>query len=685
MAALAAGVDQQRIINAEREPGNWMSHGRTYDEQRYSPLRQVNDGNVQRLGLAWTHKLDVDRGVEATPIVVDGVMYTTGAWSIVYALDAASGRLLWKFDPKVNRALGGTGCCDVVNRGVAVWGNRVFVAAFDGRLIALDARSGKPVWSADTVLDHQRNYTSTGAPRIVKGLVLIGNGGAEFGVRGYVSAYDANSGKLAWRFHTVPGDPKLPPENAAMAKARETWFGDDYARQGGGGTVWDSMAYDPELDLLYVGVGNGSLWNIEMRSQGKGDNLYLSSIVALRPSTGEYVWHYQTTPGDKWDYTATQHMILATLTIDGQPRKVLMQAPKNGFFYVLDRATGALLSAEKFAPVNWATGIDKATGRPIVDAAASDYTKGGKLVFPSFLGAHNWQPMSFSPKTGLVYIPQQEGAAFLEAAKSAPDPKKGQINIGLEAPKIPEDPKVLQQIADSFKGNLLAWDPVHQKAAWSVPRKTIYNGGTLATAGNLVFQGTADGRVTAYAADSGKPLWEEPVNSGVMAGPVTYTVRGEQYVSFMAGWGGTFPLLMGPFSLNAKVQPEARIVTYKLGGDKRLPPPASKPQAVPQPPALSNDTALIDRGRTLYNGSCAGCHGLTAVSGGVLPDLRYLNASKHNAFNGIVAGALANRGMPSFASLLQPDEIDAIHQYVILRAHTLKDDLAGATPMVVGR
>ena len=301
MAAFAGGVDQQRIINAEREPGNWMSHGRTYDEQRYSPLRQVNDGNVQRLGLAWTHKLDVDRGVEATPIVVDGVMYTTGAWSIVYALDAASGRLLWKFDPKVNRALGGTGCCDVVNRGVAVWGNRVFVAAFDGRLIALDARSGKPVWSADTVLDHQRNYTSTGAPRIVKGLVLIGNGGAEFGVRGYVSAYDANSGKLAWRFYTVPGDPKLPPENAAMAKARETWFGDDYARQGGGGTVWDSMAYDPELDLLYVGVGNGSLWNIEMRSQGKGDNLYLSSIVALRPITGEYVWHYQTTPGDKWD------------------------------------------------------------------------------------------------------------------------------------------------------------------------------------------------------------------------------------------------------------------------------------------------------------------------------------------------------------------------------------------------
>lgn len=380
-----AQVDGPRIMAADTEPGNWMSHGRTYDEQRYSPLDSINTQNVAQLGMAWTTKLDIDSGTEATPLVVDGVMYTTGAFSIVYALNAATGDMLWKYDPKVPAENLGQGCCGPVNRGVALWQGKVYVGSFDGRLIALDAVTGQPVWSVDTIINRSKSYTITGAPRIVKGKVLIGNGGAEFGVRGYVTAYDAETGKQVWRFYTVPGDPALPAETPALARAMKTWDGDGWVKWGGGGTVWDSMAYDPQLDLLYVGTGNGSPWNYQFRSNGKGDNLYVSSILALRPDTGEYVWHYQVTPQDQWDFTATQHMILADIKIDGRVRKVIMQAPKNGFFYVLDRASGALLSANNFVPVNWASGIDLQTGRPIFTGAA-DYAKEPKVVQPSFLG-----------------------------------------------------------------------------------------------------------------------------------------------------------------------------------------------------------------------------------------------------------------------------------------------------------
>lgn len=675
-----AAVDGARIIAADREPGNWMAHGRTYDEQRFSPLTAIDDKNVNKLGLTWSYKLDVDRGVEATPIVVDGVMYTTGAKSMVYALDARNGKLLWKFDPKVPGQKLTEGCCDVVNRGVAVWNGKVYVGAFDGRLIALDARNGKQIWSVDTVIDATRSYTSTGAPRVVKGKVIIGNGGAEYGVRGYITAYDTETGKQAWRFFTVPGDPSLPPENKAMEIAKPTWFGDQYWKQGGGGTVWDSMAYDPALDLLYVGTGNASWWHYGARSQGKGDNLFVSSIVAIRPDTGEYVWHYQTTPGDMWDYTATQHMILADMEIDGRKRKLLMQAPKNGFFYVLDRESGKLLSAEKFATVNWASHVDKKTGRPVVDAKASNWLEGPRLLMPSFLGAHNWQPMSFNPKTGLVYIPAQETAAMLEPMPNPQKaPNKSVVNLGLQVPNLPEDPKIVKDIAGSFKGKLLAWDPIKQKAAWSQDHVTIYNGGTLSTAGNLVFQGTADGRVVAYAADSGKKLWESPANTGVMAAPVTYSVDGEQYVSFMVGWGGTFPLLMGSLSLPAKVQPDARVLTYKLGGTAKLPPARLAAAKQPEPPALTASEDGLKQGRDMYNGLCGACHGLNAVSGGVLPDLRYMTSKTHSEFMAIVGnGARIHKGMPSFGNMVSPEVIELIHQYNIKRAHDLKKELTTA-------
>ncbi|KQW41633.1 MULTISPECIES: PQQ-dependent dehydrogenase, methanol/ethanol family [Pseudomonas] len=671
----AARVDGARIVQANSEPGNWMSHGRTYDEQRYSPLTTINDSNVKQLGMAWTQKLDIDLGTEATPIVVDGVMYTTGAFSIVYAINAATGERLWKFDPKVPAENLSQGCCGPVNRGVAVWNGKVYVGSFDGRLIALDAATGQPAWSVDTIIDRSKSYSITGAPRIVKGKVLIGNGGAEFGVRGYVTAYDAETGKQAWRFYTVPGDPKLPPENPAMAMALKSWKGDGWVKWGGGGTVWDSMAYDPDLDLLYIGTGNGSPWNYKFRTDGEGDNLFVSSIVALRPDSGEYVWHYQVTPKDQWDFTATQHMILADLEIEGKLRKVLMQAPKNGFFYVLDRTNGKLLSARNFVPVNWASGIDLQTGRPIFTGKA-DYSTGPKVVQPSFLGGHNWHPMSFNPKTGYVYIPAQLTLAELKAAEQPQFfPNKSVVNFGLDVPDLPEDPKQLKPIRNAWSGELIAWDPVKQKPVWKQAYISAGNGGTLSTAGNLVFQGTADGHVVAYSADKGKKLWEHRANSGVMAGPVTYTVKGEQYVAFSVGWGGIIPRLTGPLTNKGNVRAESRVIAFKLGATGELPPPKTAPRLPPTALVLKASPEQLVQARSMFNGLCAGCHGLNAISGGEVPDLRYLTMDKHAAFPAFLSGARMSGGMPSFADILKPEDMELIRQYLIKRTHDLQAEL----------
>ncbi len=671
-----ADVDGERIRNADSEPGNWMTHGRTYDEQRYSPLKQINDKNVGELGLAWQYKLDIDRGVEATPLIVDGIMYTTGSFSIVYALDAKTGELLWKYDPKVAKDWAGRGCCGPVNRGVAVWEGKVYLGVYDGRLEALDAGTGQKIWSVNTI-DTSRNYTITGAPRVIKGKVIIGNGGAELGVRGYITAYDANSGEQQWRFYTVPGDPNLPAESAAMEMARKTWFGGKWHEQGGGGTVWDAMAFDPDLNLLYIGVGNGSPWNIKYRSAGKGDNLFLSSIVAINPDNGEYVWHYQTTPGDQWDYTATQHLILAEVEIKGAKRKVIMQAPKNGFFYVLDRQTGELLSAKDYVPTNWASHVDMETGRPVLTEVA-DYNKqaGGQVLTPSPFGGHNWQPMSYNPNTGLIYIPAQVSAFLYEDLGSTPQMAINGWNVGLAPFKLPEDQPTIDAIGESLKGMLLAWDPVKQEARWSAPYSAPWNGGTLSTAGNLVFQGTSDRRATAYAADTGTLLWEYPTNTGVMAGPATYTVDGEQYVTFMAGWGGTFALVFAePFEHQLKVQAEARVLTFKLGGKEQLPAPKNAPIPIPKPPALTATAEQIQVGRDLYHGYCTGCHGATAVGNKLTPDLRYMSAETHAQFNAIVSGSRRVEGMPSFGHILPPEYMELLHQYLIHRAHVLYDSV----------
>lgn len=687
----AGAIDVARADSAAGDPDNWLLHGRTYREERFSPLEQVNRGNVGQLGLAWSHKIDDDRGLEATPIVVDGVMYVSGPYSKVYALDAATGQRLWTYDPRVDRGISGSACCDVVNRGVAVWKGRVYIGVLDGRLEALDAASGKRVWSVDTVTDHKRNYTITGAPRIVKDKVLIGNGGAEYGVRGYVSAYDAATGKLAWRFFTVPGDPAQPPENEAMALARKTWFGNDYAMYGGGGTAWDSMSYDPELNLVYIGVGNGSVWSRKLRSQGQGDNLFLSSIVAVNADTGAYVWHYQTTPGEEWDYTATQQITLADLTIDGLKRKVLMQAPKNGFFYVIDRTNGKLISANNYVPVNWAKSIDLKTGRPVFDTEAARYEDGRlRLVTPAGFGGHNWHPMSYNPQTGLVYIPAMIGAWYFQAVDQSPMPgQKGTFNFGAvptmgippdpgerthpQASDIPDlaEPEDLERIQHAWHGRLIAWDPVQQKARWAHEYTAMYNGGTLSTAGGLVFQGSGDGHFYAYDAQDGKQLLDVPLTTGVIAAPISYRIKDVQYVAVAAGWGGGYTLFSGPVAQQAHQRANAQVIAFRLGGTaKMLPPPPSR-----EPVTLPQTTLAPDRlahGQLNYLIHCAACHGVAVISGGVVPDLRYMTRNTFDSFDGILQGALASAGMPDFSRKLSATDREEIKQYIARRNADLR-------------
>jgi len=667
---MAGAVDTPRMLQADNEPANWISHGRTYSEQRYSPLAQVNTQSVGKLGLAWFYDLKTERGIEATSLIVDGVMYTTSAWSIVHAIDARTGTALWTFDPKVAKDKARHACCDAVNRGVALWQGQVFVGTLDGRLIALDAATGKVNWEVATV-DQKLPYTITGAPRVVKDKVFIGNGGAEYGVRGFISAYNVADGSLAWRFYTVPGDPALGFENDAMKMAAATWKGEWWKLGGGGGTVWDSMAYDPELDLLYFGVGNGTPWNQEIRSPGGGDNLFLSSILAVRPDTGDYVWHYQTTPGETWDYTATQHIILADIELAGAKRKVLMQAPKNGFFYLLDRQTGELLSAEKYININWATHVDMESGRP-VEVPQARYKEAPFIVFPSYLGGHNWHPMSYSPQTGLVYIPVLDmPAVYGQPAQFKYNPGVGNSGTDAVVGSLPDAQAERDAYGAMVKGRLLAWDPVKQEEAWRVEHSGPWNGGTLSTAGNLVFQGTADGKLVAYLADTGEELWDFSTQTGVVAPPIAYEIDGEQYVSVNVGWGGAFALVFGEYVQSESLPNVSRVLTFKLDGKAALPAVSWKPAVVFNPPQLTASPETLALGFATYQDVCMGCHGLNAVSGLLIPDLRgsaYLWDEK--VWEAVVRGGqLQERGMASFAENISAQQSSAVRAYVIQQAH----------------
>lgn len=660
IAKATVAVDKDAIIANATDGRNWLNHGLDFAETRYSKLKRIDVANVERLGLAWSTSIDSKRGFEATPLVVEGVLYLTGPWSIVHALDARTGEELWVYDPQVPRDYASKGCCDVVNRGVALHKGKVYVGAFDGHLHAIDAATGKKLWSVDTIENRDMAYTITGAPRVYNGKVMIGNGGAEFGVRGYITAYDAETGAQAWRWYAVPGDPSKPFEDPSMEMAAKSW--DPAGRwweAGGGGTIWDAMAFDPDLNIMYVGTGNGSPWNRHFRSPAGGDNLFLASMVALDPDSGEYLWHYQNTPGDSWDYTSTQHIILADLKIDGDVRKVMLQAPKNGFFYVIDRTDGSFISAEPFVEVNWASGYG-GDGRPIEVAGARSRTEPWETI-PSAYGAHNWHPMSFNPETGLVYIPAQ-GVPLTQQTDPAWELNKhkaGSImsnlgwNLGYLLNTVP--PK-----APTF-GQLLAWDPVKQQEAWRANYVSPWNGGTLTTAGNLVFQGTADGRFIAYNATSGETLWQTPVGSGVVAAPMTYELDGRQYVAVAVGWGGVY----GQLQRATERRNPGRIYVFALDGKAPLPAAVehTATSLVEGVPYAAED---VGPGAALYISNCLFCHGVPGVNnGGNIPNLGY---SSHEMVADlakvVLSDALESEGMPNFTGKLSPEEVGLIAAFV---------------------
>lgn len=663
-------ADDEFLSNAKDHKEEWLTHGLNYAEDRFSLLDQINKDNITSLGLAWTSELNSKRGVEATPLVADGVMYLTGAWSIVYAMDARNGKLIWKYDPKVPGKTAENLCCDVVNRGVALYKGKIFAGTLDGRLIALDAMTGQLAWEVLTV-DSTKPYSITGAPRVVDGKVIIGNGGAEFGVRGYVSAFDPNNGNQLWRFYTVPGDPSKPFENKAMEEAAKTWSG-DYWKYGGGGTAWDAMAYDPELKLLYVGTGNGSPWDRKYRSNGVGDNLYLSSIVALNVGNGEMVWHFQTTPGDSWDFTAAQHIILADMNIKGEKKKILMQAPKNGFFYVLDRTNGKFISGDPFVYTNWAKKLDSITGRPIEEPGVH-YETVNTDVSPNYNGGHNWQPMAFNPNLNLVYIPARENVTNYGRDTSW---KYNQVGFGtgngwnLSIGTDPTKPTRHDTATKHFpRGMLIAWNPILKKKVWTVPQEADWNGGVLATTTNLVFQGTAQGDFICYDGANGKILWKINLGGGIIAAPISYELDNTQYITVAAGWGGGY----GMKKKFTPLQP-GRIFTFKLNGKAPMPSFNKAVTLVKPTVVIKTNSVEFKKGETLFWKYCGTCHVVDEGGGGLAPDLAYSHsAANSNQLLSIVHdGAYLPLGMPKFGNRLSKDDILKIQQYIFNKSNYLK-------------
>jgi PQQ-dependent dehydrogenase (methanol/ethanol family) len=671
-----AAVDADRLAASEQDGRDWLTTGRTYSEQRFSPLKSISADNVGQLGLTWFADFDTRRGQESTPIEVDGVLYVTSAWSKLYAYEAKSGRLLWAYDPQVPGEWAVNACCDVVNRGVAVWNGKVYLGTVDARLVALDAGTGAVIWTAH-VGDRDSQLTITGAPRVAKGKVLIGEAGNEYEQRGFVSAYDAQTGKLDWRWYVVPGDPAKGFENPQMETAAKTWSG-PWWKAGGGGGPWDAITYDPQTDLVMVGTGNGAPW-ADRDPQHRDDNLFISSIVALHLQTGEYAWHYQATPHDRYDFDATQQITVADLNINGVTRHVAMQANKNGLFYVLDAATGELLSAKTYvAGVNWTTGVDMKTGRPVLSKAA-DYEQSGKgfITSPGPFGAHNWHPMSFSPQTGLVYIPASQNDFAFVALKGDDNPMGQKWNVSLTAGGALYARAHRQPLNEGF---VIAWDPVQAKERWRIPMGATRSGGTLATAAGLLFTGNPLAKeFAAYSAIDGKPLWHTSAQTGVMAGAISYEVGGEQYVAVVAG-GNPTP----GGSANYYAPNYSRLLVYKLGGTAVLPPAAPAPVQILNPPPAFGTELQLAHGAQLYDRFCGTCHGAAGQSNGMFPDLRYAGALQSgDAFEAIVlGGALKQNGMVSFKSALSPADAQDVRAYLVGRAIWSKTHAANVAPTV---
>jgi len=658
-----AAVDESGIIANAKAGKEWPSNGLDYGGSRFSRLKAIDPSNVAKLGLAWSYDLDSTRGVEATPLVVNGVMYVTAPWAIVHAIDVRTGKALWTFDPATPRSVGWKACCDVVNRGVAVYRGKVYVGSLDARLIALDAATGKKLWEQDTSSDQARKITITSAPYVYKGKVYIGNGGGEYGTRGYVSAYDAETGALKWRWYVVPGDPAKPFEDDSQAMASNTWDpASKYWVNGGGGNVWNTMVFDPALNLLYFGTGQPGPWSKAKRGAG-GDNLYTSSIVALDADTGKYAWHFQENPADTSDLDACMDLILADVKIDNQPRKVILHAPKNGFFYVIDRTNGKFISAKNFVEQNWASAIDP-NGRPIPNREGSATDKPFDAV-PGPFGAHNWQPMSFSPATGLVYIP----AHHVPLALGADDGWAGQDsyrnggpmqpnggngwNTAMQANPVPPKSKPF--------GELVAWDPVHQKEAWKVNLGAPWNGGTLVTAGNLVFQGTASAHFKAYDARTGKELWDTPVGSGAIAAPITYEVDGKQYVSIAVGWGGVY----GLSGRHSDYRTRGTVYTFVVGGTAKM--PAFEPYEMqPLLAGVAYDPKDVPEGTALYVSNCVFCHGVPGVDrGGAISNLGYVKRDYIEHLDKVLfEGQFALQGMPDYAGKFTPEQVAKLKAFI---------------------
>ena len=669
-------INTQRIINADKEPQNWLSHGRDYNEQRYSPLNKINKNTINKLELEWSIDMDTTRGLEATPIVDNGIMFVTSAWSIIYAIDAKTGKNLWVYDPEVPKVWSKKACCDVVNRGAAVWKGFVFLATLDGRLLKLKAKSGEVVWEINTIIDRELDYTITGAPRIANNKIFIGNGGADMGgVRGYVSAYDTESGNLIWRFYTIPGDPSIPFEHEELNEAAKTWNG-QWWLMGGGGTVWNSIVYDPDFNQVYLGTGNGQPWNIEIRSPGGGDNLYLSSIVALDADSGEMKWYYQTTPEDKWDFTATQDIMLAEMNVDGEDKKVLMQAPKNGFFYVIDRENGELLRAHNYVPTNWATHIDLETGRPVINED-KDYIQKPEWVLPGSYGGHNWQAMSYDPNLGLVYIPTHEVAGIFVPIKGYYKMKPGTFNTGTDF--YVNDAVATMSGIPPVTGAIKAFDPLTGETKWSVAHNHFWNGGTLSTAGGITFQGNSSGGFVAYDSENGTILWSKEVQTGMIAPPITYEIDGEQYVAILAGDGGAGNSVGDNFGADKEIAAvlygnEGRLLSFKIGGKSKLPVLERKNKIIPEQPLINASSEDILMGEKLYSNYCGACHG-AGVRGKTIVDLRYLSKDKHKNFNAIVLeGLLEENGMANFSNLINQKETDQIHSFIINTATKAREE-----------
>ena len=688
----AAAIDAVRLATAE--PDQWLTPGRDANGTYFSPLKDINTSNIATLGFAWDYRLGTNRGLEATPIVVDGVMYATSNFGRVYALDAATGRELWKYDPHIDGQWARYACCDAVNRGLAAFGGRLYVGALDGWLHAIDARNGQLIWKVDTLLGRKEHkpYTLTGAPLLAGDVLIVGNSGGDFaGARGYVTAYDLKTGAQRWRFFTVPRNPAEGPQDQPhLTAAVATWDPKHRWDAGSGGTVWDGMAYDPSLKLVYVGTANAAPYNSHVGGLKGGDELYAASIIAIHADDGSMAWYYQTVPQDRWDFDSTQKLVLADVDLGGQRRPVVMQAAKNGFYYVLDRRSGELLSAYNFAFVSWTKGIDQKTGRPIVDPSA-DYDHGPVLVFPSEAGAHSWQPMAFDATRGLTFIPVIEsGNIIVEAANRRAGLVEGQFTTPAFVPEA-YDPKqmkslygdvpALDQLAKGLKthvnsrGFLRAWNVAEHRVVWEAETATSWDGGVLATAGGLVFQGDANGNLNAYSSDSGQKLASVQVGSSMMAAPITYRVNGVQYVAIMAGYGGGAVITGSPFdpaSAAYKYGNDGRIIVLKIGGPAPPLPPAHKDDGPPpDPPARTGTPTQIAAGELLYNRYCSRCH---VFGRSILPDLRRITPATHGLFKAIVLeGAYAPKGMARFDDVLSTNDLESLHDYLIDQAWQLKE------------